>query len=77
MGYNKGVISKVLRVNNQVIARNNWFRLKKFRFTREMERKWFSNRVVDEWNRLSNRVVSAWTMGSFKRMDKFIDEDDV
>ena len=77
MGYNKGVISKVLRVNNQVIARNNWFRLKKFRFTREMGRKWFSNRVVDEWNRLSNRVVSAWTMGSFKRMDKFIDEDDV
>ena len=38
---------------------------------------WFSNKVVDEWNELSNHIVSGETMGSFKRrLDKFMGEDD-
>ena len=42
-----------------------------------MGRNWFSNRVVDKWNRLSNYIVSVETMVSFKRrLDKFMDEDD-
>ena len=74
-GYNKGDISKVIRVNNQDITRNNGINLEKFRFKRKIERNWFSNRVVDEWNRLN--IVSAQTLGSFKRrLDKFMDEDD-
>ena len=53
------------------------FKLEKFKFRRETRRYWFSNRVVDEWKELSNHIVSAETMGSFKRrLDKFIDEDD-
>ena len=29
------------------------------------------------WNRLNNHIVSAQTMGSFKRrLDRFMDEDD-
>ena len=37
----------------------------------------FSNRVVDRWNRLSDLIVSAQTLGSFKRRSgKFMDEDD-
>ena len=46
-------------------------------FRREIGWNWFSNRVVDEWNGRSNYIVSAETMGSFKRrLDKFMDEDD-
>ena len=75
--YNKGDISKVRRVNNQDIARKNVFKLEKFRFRREIGRNWFSNKVVYEWNRLSNRIVSGQTLGSFKRrLNKFMDEDD-
>ena len=37
----------------------------------------FSNRIVDEWSRLSNHIVNAQTMESFKRrVHKFMDEDD-
>ena len=40
-------------------------------------RNWFSNRVVNDWKGFSNLIVSAETMGSFKRrLDKFMDEDD-
>ena len=35
-----------------------------------------SGRLVDEWKGLSNHIGSAETMGSFKRLDKFMDEDD-
>ena len=47
-------------------------------FMREIGRKWYSNRAVDEWNRLSNHhIVSGETVWSFKRrLDKFMDEDD-
>ena len=76
-GYNKGDISKVLRVYSQDINRNNGFKLEKFRFRREIGKNWFSNRVVDEWDRLGNHIVSAQTLGSFKRrLDKFMDEED-
>ena len=62
-GYNKENISKIPSVNNQDITRNNGFKLKKFRFRREIGRNWFSNRVVDEWN----RPIRAQTSGSFQR----------
>ena len=58
----------ILRVNNQDRTKNNGFRLEKFRFKREIGRKWISNKVVNEWNRLSNHIVSVWTMGRFKRL---------
>ena len=42
-----------------------------------MRRKWISNSVVDEWNGLSNHIVSSETMVRLKiRLDKFMDEDD-
>ena len=76
-GYDKVDISKIFKFNNQDIIRNNGFKLDKLRFRREMGRNWFSNRVVDEWNRLNNHIVDAQTLGSFKRrLDKFMDEDD-
>ena len=65
-------ISKILSVNNQTRTRNNGFKLVKSRFRGEIGRNWFSNRIVDEWSRLSTHIVSAQTMGSFKRLYKFI-----
>ena len=44
--YNKGDISNVLRITNQHRTRNNGFKLEKFRFRREIGKKWFSNRIV-------------------------------
>ena len=46
--------------------RDNRFNLEKFRFRREIGRNWFTDRVVDEWNRFSNHIVSAETMGVLK-----------
>ena len=52
--------------------------MEKFRSRREIGSNWFSDRAVDEWNRLNNNnTVSAQTLGSFKRrLDKFVDEND-
>ena len=58
--------------------------MEKFRSRREIGSNWFSDRAVDEWNRLNNNnnnnnnnTVSAQTLGSFKRrLDKFMDEND-
>ncbi|MPC76145.1 hypothetical protein E2C01_070550 [Portunus trituberculatus] len=65
-------MSKVLS-SSQDRTRNNGFKLEKFRFRKEMGRKWCCNGVVDEWNGLSNDVVNGESIGSFKRLDKFMD----
>ena len=62
--FNKG---KVLMISSQNRTRSNGFKLEKCRFRKEIGRNWFINRVVDGWNRLSQQVVSAQTIGSFKR----------
>ena len=47
------------------------------KFRREIGRRCYPKKVVDERNRLSNHIVSGETMGSYKRrLDKFMDEDD-
>lgn len=46
----------------------------KFRSNKDIHKKWFTSRVVDEWNMLDSHKVSAYTMHTFKsRLDKFID----
>ena len=51
-------------------------KLDKFRFRKEIGKNWFTNRVVDEWNKLSINVVNAETIDSFKtRLDKFMDSE--
>ena len=75
-GLNKGDTHKVLLVGEQSRTRNNGFKLDKFRFNRDIGKNWFTNRVVDEWNRLSSHVVSAKTIVTLKnRLDKFMDSD--
>ncbi len=75
-GLNKGDIYKVLLVRKQGRTRSNGFKLDKVRFNRDIGKHWFTNRVVDEWNRLSSHVVSGNTIVTFKnRLDIFMDSD--
>ncbi len=56
---------------------NNGFKLEKYRFRREIGRHWFINRVVDEWDKLSNHIVSAGTIACFKsRLDNYMDQEE-
>ena len=76
-GFNKGDINKVLLVSTSNRTISNGYKLEKFRFRKEIGKNWFTNRVVDEWNRLSGHVVSAKSIDCFKkRLDEFMDRDD-
>ena len=75
-GFNRGELGKVLIVSEQRRTRSNGCKLDKFRFRKEIGKNWFTNRVVNEWNRLSEHVVGAESINCFKsRLDKFMDED--
>ncbi len=64
----------MLVIREQSRTRSSGFKLDKFKFSKDIGRNWFTNRVVDEWNRLSSHVVSANTIDTFKKMlDKFMD----
>ena len=64
--FNKGDINKVLIVKEKVRTRTNGFKLDKFRYRKNIGKNWFTNRVVEEWNKLSKHVVSAGTVDTFK-----------
>lgn len=50
-----------------------WVCLDKFRFRKEIDKSWFMNRIVDEWNKLSSNVIDANTRESFKRsLERFM-----
>ena len=73
--FNKQDVGKVLTISSQDRTRINGFKLEKCIFSKEIGINCFRNRVVDDWNRLSQQVVSAQTIWSFKRrLDGFMDE---
>ena len=75
-GFNKGDINKVLLVKEKVRTRRNGFKLNKFRFKKDIGKNCLTNRVVEEWNKLSKHVVSAGRIDTFKkRLDIFMDEE--
>lgn len=74
--FSKGNISKVLSISQQDKTRTNVFKLENSRFRRQIDKHWFSNRELGEWNRLSNYIVSTRTIACFKRrLDSCVDED--
>ncbi|ORD92756.1 hypothetical protein ECANGB1_578, partial [Enterospora canceri] len=76
-GINKGNIDQVLEFSSQDRTRGNGYKLEKLRFRTDIGRYWFTNRVVNDWNRLDRHVVSAESIGSFKRrLDQSMDRDD-
>ena len=58
-GINKGNINQVTEFSRQDRTRGNGYKLEKLRFRTDIGRHWFTNRVVNDWNRLSSHVVSA------------------
>ena len=76
-GFNKGNIGEVIEISSQDRTRGNGYKLEKRRFRTDVGRYWFTNRVVNDWNRLGSHEVSAESIGSFKkRLDEFMDRDD-
>ena len=74
---NKGNIDQVLEISSQDTTRGNGYKLEKLRFRTNLDRYWFTTRVVNDWNRLGRHVVSAESIGSFKkRLDESMDKDD-
>ena len=43
-------VGEVLTVSSQDRTRSNGFKLEKCRFSKEIDRNWFTNRMVDDWN---------------------------
>ena len=81
-GINKGNIDQVLEISSQDRTCGNGYKLEKLRFRPDLGRYWFTNRVVNSWNRLDRHLfwvdtVSAESIGSFKRrLDQSMDRDD-
>ena len=69
-------MNKVLIVKEKVRTRTNGFKLDKFRYRKNIGKNWCTNRVVEEWNKLSKHVVSGGTVDIFKkRLDISMDEE--
>ena len=77
-GINKGSIDQVIEISSQQGRTcSNGYKLDKPRFRTDIGRYWFPNRVVSDWNRLDKHVVSAESIGSFKKwLDENMDRDD-
>ena len=65
-GFNKGDVQIILEVGDPGRTRIYGYRLDEVRFRKEIRRRWFSNRVVNDCNRLSGHVVEASATESFK-----------
>ena len=51
-GNNKGSIEQVIEISSQARTRSNGYKLDKPRFRTDIGRHWFTNRVVNDCNRL-------------------------
>ena len=58
----KGFLRLVVR-REQEVTDSNWKNVD----LEKRGRNWFVNRVVDNWNRLSQQTFGAQTIGNFKR----------
>lgn len=67
-----------MRISQQDRPRSNGYRLEKYRLRREIDKHWVINKVVGEWNKLSNHKVSAGTVNCFQGMlDSYMDQDEM
>lgn len=69
-GFDLGDVNIILVVKEPGRTCSNGLKLDKFRLNKDIGKNWFTNRVVDEWNRLGSHVVGVNTIDTFK---KFMD----
>ena len=64
--------------NDDPRTRNNGFKLKGKRFQTNVAKHYFTNRVVEDWNRLPKPVVESKNVEMFKnRLDKYYKENNI
>ena len=64
--------NKFFELNTGSRTRGHKFKLAKQRSRLEIRRNYFSQRVVNNWNKLPDNVINASTVNTFKnRLDKF------
>ena len=73
MGKYDTAAAPVMDIYDLTTTRGNDFKLKKIRAKYDLRKYFFTNRVVvNIWNSLSNYVITAESVNSFKsRLDKF------
>ena len=71
-GIDKVNMNKFFTLNVRGSTRGNRFKLSKKRTRLELRRNFFSQRVVNAWNKLPDSVVDASSVNAFKQaLDKF------
>jgi len=71
-GKYEGAVAPRLERDDISVTRDNELRLKKFRPRYDLRKYSFTNRVVNIWNSLPNKVVLADSVNCFKSpLDKF------
>lgn len=74
-GFDGIASNKFFELETNARTRGHSLKLKKKRSRLDVRKHYFSNRVVNNWNSLSEQVVAAGSVNSFKeRLDKFIKE---
>ena len=69
-------IKNILVLDDNFITRNNGHKLKGKSFKTDIAKNFFTNRIVDVWNKLPPDVVNAETINNFKnKLDKLFDSD--
>jgi len=75
--YERAVAPRLER-DDVSVTRGNELKLKKFRVRYDLRKYSFTNRVVNIWNSLPNKVVLANSVNCFKsRLDKFWQNQDI
>ena len=71
-GFDKVDPSYYFKISNTKRTRGHSFKLEKKSCKSEIRKHFFSHRIVNSWNSLSQEVVDAETVNCFKnRLDKF------
>ena len=73
---NTNISKEVLNFNKNTQLRSHSLKLTKNKFKISCREHLFSNRIFNDWNRLTEEIVTAPTVEAFKtKLDKFIEEN--
>ena len=74
-GYDVSTTNTLLKLDTNSITRSNEFKLVKDRVYSRNFQWFFTNRVINMWNKLPNYIVTSETLNMFKnRVDNHFDE---